>query len=70
VLWPDLQTCQIWADIIGETRDSGQPMSASDAWVAATALRFDLRVLTHDMKDFTKAGGLKLRPLPPAESTP
>jgi len=52
-----------WATVMAGCNASGRPMLASDAWVAAAALRFDLPLLTGNIKDFeaaTECTGLKL----------
>lgn len=36
----------------------GLPMSPQDAWVAATALRYNLPLVTHDPDDFQQIAGL------------
>ena len=36
-LFPDDDTCLIWAGIMAESRTAGRPMSVADAWVAAAA---------------------------------
>jgi tRNA(fMet)-specific endonuclease VapC len=37
-----------------------QPISAQDAWIAATALAYDLELVTHDAGDFAGIPGLRI----------
>ena len=37
-----------------------QPISATDAWIAATALSYDLDLVTHNPKDFRGIPGLRV----------
>ena len=60
VLFPDLETCDIWARITAEMKGRGQPRQDNDLWIAATALRYDLPLVTHNLKDFTGITGLTL----------
>jgi tRNA(fMet)-specific endonuclease VapC len=64
-LFPDDSTCVIWADIMAESRDAGRPITAADAWVAATARQWDLPLVTADYGDFEHLDGLTLIPIPP-----
>ena len=36
----------------------GHPINAGDAWIAATALRHDLPLVTHNRSDFEHIPGL------------
>ncbi|MBX3402983.1 MAG: PIN domain-containing protein [Phycisphaeraceae bacterium] len=60
VLQPDLQPAEVWASITAHRRRLGRPLSCSDAWIAATALRFGLPFLTRNTKDFHDIPGLAL----------
>ncbi len=48
VLREDLQVIRVWADVMGRTRAAGRRLEGDDAWVLATAVRFDLPLVTHD----------------------
>lgn len=56
----DRQLCLKWAEACYSARRNGKPISTSDAWVAATALLFDLRLLTHNKNDYLGFDGLTL----------
>ena len=53
---PDI--CRQWAAIRCERR--GQPISAQDAWIAATALTYGCPLVTHNPKDFRGLRGLRV----------
>ena len=41
-----------WAEAMESGRRNGRPISASDAWVAATALHLDVPLITHNKNHF------------------
>ncbi|MEW6158212.1 MAG: PIN domain-containing protein [Verrucomicrobiota bacterium] len=41
-----------WAQLSAERRKAGLPMSMEDSWIAATALRHNLPLVTHNPKHF------------------
>ena len=47
-LFLDEATCLLWADIMAASRAAGRPITASDAWIAATARQWDLALVTAD----------------------
>jgi tRNA(fMet)-specific endonuclease VapC len=53
----DNELCQKWAEI---TSIPGQPLSYSDSWIAATALRHGIPVVTHNGKHFENIPRLTL----------
>jgi predicted nucleic acid-binding protein len=52
----DWETCRLWANVRAECQAVGRPISVQDAWIAATALQYNLPLVTHNPKDF---GALK-----------
>jgi tRNA(fMet)-specific endonuclease VapC len=50
--------CRQWGAIRNERR--GQPISAQDAWIAATALTCGCPLVTHNPKDFRGIRGLRV----------
>jgi tRNA(fMet)-specific endonuclease VapC len=52
VLLPDLETCEIWARIAADCHRRGRPREHNDLWIAATALRHDLPLVTHNRRHF------------------
>lgn len=59
VIPPDLETAEVWARVFTARRRAGRPISNGDCWIAATALRHDLVLLTHNAADY--AGIKELR---------
>jgi tRNA(fMet)-specific endonuclease VapC len=53
----DDETCRTWAKI---TTIPGRPMSHPDAWIAATAVRHRVPLVTHNRKHFEHIPGLAL----------
>ena len=52
-----------WARLVAACEATGRPIATSDAWIAATALRHDVPLLTNNLKHFGAAEslcGLKL----------
>jgi tRNA(fMet)-specific endonuclease VapC len=41
-----------WAEAMESGRRKGQPISAADAWIAATALHLDVPLITHNKSHF------------------
>jgi tRNA(fMet)-specific endonuclease VapC len=58
VLHSDNDICWHWAKV---RSIKGRPMPEGDAWIAATALRYDLPLITHNVKDFEHLQNLGLR---------
>jgi len=52
VLTIDVETCRSWGEIRAYCRSEGRPISAQDAWIAATALQYQLPLITHNPSDF------------------
>lgn len=47
-----------WAEVTVNRERVGKPISAADAWIAATALLYDIPMVTHNRKDFEGIDGL------------
>ena len=56
----DQTLCREWAKVRTARQQLGRPISPQDAWIAATALRYDLLLVTHNVKEFQEISGLKL----------
>ena len=54
----DAEVCRQWGRIRARRRAAGRPISPQDAWIAATALCFDLPLVTHNSGDYTEIDGL------------
>lgn len=53
----DDEMAWIWAELMAL---KGHPISPGDAWIAATALRHKMPLVTHNRKDFEKVPGLTI----------
>lgn len=60
VLSFDMALCQRWGEVRAIRRAMGRPISPEDAWMAATALLYDLPLITHNPKDFEDISGLEI----------
>lgn len=54
------EICLIWAQAIDNGRRTGMNIDHADAWIAATALFFDVPLITHNVADFQAVAGLKI----------
>lgn len=53
-----IEICRAWADVRVARR--AQPIASDDAWIAATAIAYDVSLVTHNAADFAGIPGLKL----------
>jgi tRNA(fMet)-specific endonuclease VapC len=58
ILPNDIETCRCWAEVRVARLNVGHPISPQDAWIAASALRYGLPLITHNANDFQKIPGL------------
>ena len=56
----DHELCKQWAAICVQRQRLGRPISVQDAWVAATAIRHNCSLVTHNGDDFADIAGLKV----------
>jgi tRNA(fMet)-specific endonuclease VapC len=49
-----------WAEAMDSARRNGRPISAADAWIAATALHLAAPIITHNRNHFVGVDGLKV----------
>lgn len=49
-----------WAEAMESGRRNGRPISAADAWIAATALHLDVALITHNRNHFIGVDGLTI----------
>lgn len=52
ILPVDIETCRVWAAIRAQRFSHGMPISPQDAWIAATALRYQIPLITHNAGDY------------------
>jgi tRNA(fMet)-specific endonuclease VapC len=60
VLPSDDEMCSHWAAVTLQCRRAGRPIKANDAWIAATAIRHNMPLLTHNGADFTGVKNLNV----------
>src|SRR5262245_11122810 len=56
----DRDLCRLWAEIIHLANRQGRPILSADAWIAATALRLGIPLVTHNASDFAAVVGLEI----------
>ncbi|MDX1973282.1 MAG: PIN domain-containing protein [Candidatus Sumerlaeia bacterium] len=55
-LYPTDNTVTIFAECLSISRKLGRPMSHGDAWIAATAMEWEVPLVTHNAKDYEVLG--------------
>ena len=60
VLSNDDDMSRHWAAITAHRRSKGFPIECGDAWIAATAIRHSMSLLTHNSRDFADIPNLTL----------
>ena len=58
----DLETSRLWGELTASAQKAGRVVHATDGLIAATALRYGLRVMTRNTADFEPTGVLLLNP--------
>lgn len=56
----DIVLCQLWGEIRAERQAIGKSISPEDAWISATALHYNLPLVTHNPKDFVDIPDLEI----------
>jgi tRNA(fMet)-specific endonuclease VapC len=54
----DEAICLRWAEVMDSARRKGKLISVADAWVAATALHYNVPLVTHNRDDYAGVDGL------------
>jgi tRNA(fMet)-specific endonuclease VapC len=57
----DIEMCRIWGRLRAERQAVGRPLSPQDAWIAATALRHTIPLVTHNVGDYQGIAALDMR---------
>ena len=57
----DVEMCRIWGRLRAERQAVGHTISPQDAWIAATALRHILPLVTHNASDYQGIASLDVR---------
>jgi predicted nucleic acid-binding protein len=53
-----------WAEVTWEARRKGRPIQPADAWIAASALHYQVPLITHNAGDFAVIAGLEVLTCP------
>lgn len=56
----DNEIAKYYGKIVAERQRNGKPISCSDAWIAACAVRHHVPIITHNVKDFESILDLKV----------
>jgi predicted nucleic acid-binding protein len=57
----DIEMCRMWGMLRAERQSAGQTIAPQDAWIAATALRHNLPLVTHNAGDFQGIASIEVR---------
>jgi predicted nucleic acid-binding protein len=60
VLPASRELCSKWAEISWEARRKGRPIQTADAWIAASALYYQVPLITHNAADYAMISQLQL----------
>jgi len=60
ILAVDAAVAKTWAELDASRQKIGRPLDMSDGLIAATAIHYDLTVVTRNTKDFSHLPGLHL----------
>jgi predicted nucleic acid-binding protein len=60
----DVELCRHWGTLRAQQQAAGRTIAPQDAWIAATALRHQLPLITHNPGDFQHIAGLEVRSIP------
>ena len=57
-IMPDSEMCRLWAEIYFGVHSVGRKITVQDAWIAATAISYQVPLVTHNRKDYAAVSGL------------
>lgn len=60
VIESDRALCRQWATVRYQVRRSGHQIETADAWIAATALLYNVPLVTHNRTHFSRVPGLQV----------
>lgn len=60
VLPASRELCRKWAEVSFEAKRRGNPIQTADAWIAASALFYQVPLITHNRDDYSMVSGLSL----------
>lgn len=60
VIESDRELCRNWAKVKNQVQRDGYHLDTADAWIAATALLYDVPLVTHNRSHFIHVSGLSI----------
>jgi predicted nucleic acid-binding protein len=60
VLPVNRELCRKWAEISFDAKKRGRPIQTADAWIAATALYYQVPLITHNPEDYAMVRGVSV----------
>ncbi len=66
----DIDLCKAYGKLRAALLDRGQPIAANDLWIAASAVRHSIPLITHNARHFTSIRGLKVITESPKQPSP
>ena len=54
------ELCAKWAEVTWKARMKGRPIQSADAWIAASALHYQVPLITNNTSDYAVIDGLRL----------
>jgi predicted nucleic acid-binding protein len=54
------ELCSAWARVSWEGRKKGRPIKTADAWIAASALHYQVPLITNNASDYAMVSGLQV----------
>jgi tRNA(fMet)-specific endonuclease VapC len=54
------ELCLRWAEVSMNAKKRGRPIQTADAWIAASALHYQVPLVTHNQRDYSMVDGLTL----------
>ncbi len=58
ISFSDRALCRKWAEAVYSARRNGRPIRTADAWIAATALLYEVPLVTHNCSNYAGVAGL------------
>jgi len=62
-LYPDEKSCEVRVGIKLQSKRKARPIATADAWIAATAIRYQIPLITLNHRDFNFIDDLELIPV-------
>ena len=54
------ESCLIWADVTFEAASKGRPIQTADAWIAASAVHYQVPLITNNAADYAMISRLQV----------